>query len=858
MNCNVVFILFSTLLYSPIFCEDYYELFGISRDATSKEIRKAFKKLALRLHPDKNKDDPKAHDTFTRINKAYEVLKDDELRKKYDLYGEEGLKDNHFSNQYQSWNYFNEEFGLYDEDPEIITLSYSDFQMSVEGSEDIWFINYYSPFCSHCHDLAPTWREVARDLEGVVRFGAVNCQEDWGLCQRQGIRSYPSLVLYPTQHLYHGSRTTSALVKFILDEIDAKVHDLNQGLKIPSSTPNLPSLRDDFDHETSSTELPWLIEFCDPHADCLNPESRIKLSAVLDNLVHIGVFDCSKNERICHDLDHVGEIVYFKAGEIKSGKGAVIHSLDTKEIIDNVLKLTSGPEDVDTTKFKKTLARLANGDEKGWLLLFEKGVLDNLEVKKLPAVLTDIRIGYVDCKKSSEICNEYHVRKYPVAALFKKAGFEWHYGRFTAHDIALFAKESVSSNVHALGPEDFPSSVISPSRPFFVDFFAPWCPPCMRLLPEYRKAARSFVGKPVGFGTVDCTVHSQLCHQYNIRSYPTTILYNNSQPHQFIGHHNALDIIEFVENTLKPSVVQLSPETFESLVHNKKIGETWLVDFYAPWCGPCQELLPDWNKLAKRMEGETFLGSVDCVAHRNLCANQGIRSYPTIRLYSHTSRGGWDFVVHQGWRDVDSLHMWAYNYLPSIVSEVNSKNFFTDVLASEDAWVVDFYAPWCGPCMRFAPKYEQLAKMLKGKVRAAKVNCEQDYGLCSEANIHSYPTVRLYLGSTRQGMTQSINGDLQLNSQVPEELYNTIINAVKEDKGESLDSGERAGVRDNIDRGTGDDRDGTGGDRDGTGDEQGHGGREEDFLHEEEEFIHHDEELFGFEPDPRTPVHDEF
>lgn len=39
-----------------------------------------------------------------------------------------------------------------------------------------------------------------------------------------------------------------------------------------------------------------------------------------------------------------------------------------------------------------------------------------------------------------------------------------------------------------------------------------WCPPCMRLLPEYRKAARSFEDNEVGFGTVDCTIHSNLCH----------------------------------------------------------------------------------------------------------------------------------------------------------------------------------------------------------------------------------------------------------------------------------------------------------------------------------------------------------
>ena len=55
MRKPVLFVLFSTFLYYPVLCGDYYQLLGLSRDASNKEIRKAFKKLALRLHPDKNK-----------------------------------------------------------------------------------------------------------------------------------------------------------------------------------------------------------------------------------------------------------------------------------------------------------------------------------------------------------------------------------------------------------------------------------------------------------------------------------------------------------------------------------------------------------------------------------------------------------------------------------------------------------------------------------------------------------------------------------------------------------------------------------------------------------------------------------
>ena len=55
MKGNLLFIALTSLLYSPVFTDEYYDLLGISRDASSRDIRKAFKKLALKFHPDKNK-----------------------------------------------------------------------------------------------------------------------------------------------------------------------------------------------------------------------------------------------------------------------------------------------------------------------------------------------------------------------------------------------------------------------------------------------------------------------------------------------------------------------------------------------------------------------------------------------------------------------------------------------------------------------------------------------------------------------------------------------------------------------------------------------------------------------------------
>lgn len=59
-------------------------------------------------------EDPQAHEKFVKINRAYEVLKDDELRKKYDRFGEEGLKEDGQGqwNRYQSWQFYKTEFGM--------------------------------------------------------------------------------------------------------------------------------------------------------------------------------------------------------------------------------------------------------------------------------------------------------------------------------------------------------------------------------------------------------------------------------------------------------------------------------------------------------------------------------------------------------------------------------------------------------------------------------------------------------------------------------------------------------------------------------------------------------------------------
>ncbi|MEM4245703.1 MAG: molecular chaperone DnaJ [Candidatus Bathyarchaeia archaeon] len=69
---------------------DYYEVLGVSRNATKEEIKNAYRKLALQYHPDRNKS-PDAEEKFKEISEAYAVLSDDEKRQQYDSFGHEGI-----------------------------------------------------------------------------------------------------------------------------------------------------------------------------------------------------------------------------------------------------------------------------------------------------------------------------------------------------------------------------------------------------------------------------------------------------------------------------------------------------------------------------------------------------------------------------------------------------------------------------------------------------------------------------------------------------------------------------------------------------------------------------------------------
>ena len=71
---------------------DYYDILGLSKSASASEVKKAYRKLALKYHPDKNPDDDVAEDKFKEAAEAYEVLSDDTKKQQYDRFGHAGMR----------------------------------------------------------------------------------------------------------------------------------------------------------------------------------------------------------------------------------------------------------------------------------------------------------------------------------------------------------------------------------------------------------------------------------------------------------------------------------------------------------------------------------------------------------------------------------------------------------------------------------------------------------------------------------------------------------------------------------------------------------------------------------------------
>ena len=171
-----------------------YETLGVTRDATAREVRKAYLTLSTRLHPDRNQPEVAADaaDAFADLGAAYAVLSDQVAREAFDREASGGTA---FFTDEASFHASGQTFAnnLYPANGLVTELTEASFPVLVAG-ERVWLIQFYSPWCGHCIASAPTFKALAEALtEDEVDVGAVNCHKWAALCQRFDVRAYPSV-----------------------------------------------------------------------------------------------------------------------------------------------------------------------------------------------------------------------------------------------------------------------------------------------------------------------------------------------------------------------------------------------------------------------------------------------------------------------------------------------------------------------------------------------------------------------------------------------------------------------------------------------------------------------------------------
>ncbi|XP_045778392.1 protein disulfide-isomerase A6 homolog [Maniola jurtina] len=240
-------------------------------------------------------------------------------------------------------------------------------------------------------------------------------------------------------------------------------------------------------------------------------------------------------------------------------------------------------------------------------------------------------------------------------------------------------------------------------------------------------------------------------------------------------HLNLIGIILLVTSSYalydsSSDVVELTPSNFERLV--TKSDEVWIVEFFAPWCGHCKNLVPEYKKAARALKGIAKVGAIDADQYKDFTQKYGVTGFPTIKVFTGSKSND-----YQGQRTAEAFvdaalkaaKEKAYENLgkkssgsssdKSDVVELTDSNFKELVLDSEDMWLVEFFAPWCGHCKNLEPHWAKAATELKGKVKLGAVDATVHQMMASRYQVQGYPTIKLFpSGKKTSDSVEDYNG----------------------------------------------------------------------------------------------------
>ncbi|KAH8741411.1 DNAj domainhypothetical protein transmembrane domain [Cryptosporidium ryanae] len=280
---------------------NYYDVLGVSRKSSNAEIRKAFRRLSLRWHPDKNHGCEPCIEKFRHISKAYEILGDEEKRKVYD-------------------STRGGEIEIIPSAAETLTVGNYEKLVLLQTSNS-WVIQVYTDQDELCQSFSPVWEESIEELNKYYKFGRIHAKKENSLLKKLplNVKVFPAIFIitpgYPHE-IY------SKILDFSIDSfVDFLTDSFPQSLKIITSEKSLYS----WFNKKSTTHIPKVIVSSNkPIPSLLIRSTALKWSSVFD----FAYVDNSINSKI---LDKLG-IIYNKP-QILAFSQSNIHSIDKPKTI---------------------------------------------------------------------------------------------------------------------------------------------------------------------------------------------------------------------------------------------------------------------------------------------------------------------------------------------------------------------------------------------------------------------------------------------------------------------------------------------------------------------------------------------
>eukprot|EP01061_Rhynchopus_euleeides_P003952 TRINITY_DN1323_c0_g1_i1.p1 TRINITY_DN1323_c0_g1~~TRINITY_DN1323_c0_g1_i1.p1 ORF type:complete len:647 (+),score=255.76 TRINITY_DN1323_c0_g1_i1:58-1941(+) len=340
-----------------------------------------------------------------------------------------------------------------------------------------------------------------------------------------------------------------------------------------------------------------------------------------------------------------------------------------------------------------------------------------------------------------------------------------------------------------LTDETFTPLVKSVKVGTFVMFHAPWCGHCKRLAPTFEELAKDvFKEGDIVVAKLDATKHAAAAAKFDVNGYPTLLFIDkNLKADTYEGDRSLDDMKRFLYKKLgrhvpgeepSPALVLTDDNFAEKVLESKK---NVFVKFFAPWCGHCKRMAPDWDALADGFAGNdnVVIAKLDGSRYTKSLEGLDVRGFPSLLFFP---AGASDSPVrYDGARGVSEMRRFVEKQVASSpptasgeetaeeggsaigkageVLELTDKTFVALKTQPKKAMLLMFYAPWCGHCKRLAPDYAKLAEHLSSKfdkVIITRYDAPKYPDLARREGVTSFPTIFYY---SQDGVKTKYSGE---------------------------------------------------------------------------------------------------